>query len=108
MPEVETMHARVRHTLTCLSIAATADYWRTGFGKAAAGHTLDRQGKHMLSRRAFLRLFGIIAAFVTVRPISVMAAAPLQAGRSDFVIVDGWVLRDDDIPGLRRSRIASP
>ena len=57
----------------------------------------------MLSRRAFVQLIGLGAAMFALRPLSAVAATLPQASPPGFVIVNGWVLRHDDLAALPRT-----
>jgi hypothetical protein len=54
----------------------------------------------MLSRRTFLQLLELAAAALALRPLAAIAAPLAKTPETGFVIVNGWVLRRDDLAAL--------
>jgi hypothetical protein len=54
----------------------------------------------MLSRRTFLQLLELAAAALALRPLAALAEPLARASEPRLVIVNGWVLRHDDLAAL--------
>jgi hypothetical protein len=61
------------------------------------------ESESMLSRRTFLQLLEFAAAALAFRPLAAVASSLPTASPADLVIVNGWVLRRDDLAALPRS-----